>query len=48
MEEYAEKTKPLKAFYQERKLVTEIDGVGQPDAILKATKAALAGGPRAA
>jgi adenylate kinase len=48
MEEYAEKTKPLKAFYQERKLVTEIDGVGQPDAILKVTKEALRSGPRAA
>jgi adenylate kinase len=48
MEEYAEKTKPLKRFYQERKLVAEIDGVGQPEAILKATKAALNGAPRAA
>ncbi|HET7827063.1 MAG TPA: adenylate kinase [Anaeromyxobacter sp.] len=49
MEEYAQKTKPLKRFYQERRLVTEIDGAGAPESILAATKAALAAGaPRRA
>jgi adenylate kinase len=43
MQEYADKTWPLKRFYQERKLVSEIDGVGTPEGILAATKAALAG-----
>jgi adenylate kinase len=42
MQEYAEKTSPLKRFYKERKLVSEIDGVGTPEGILAATKAALA------
>jgi adenylate kinase len=46
MEEYAQKTRPLKRFYQERRLVTEVDGAGAPDAILAATKAALAERPR--
>jgi adenylate kinase len=41
MEEYAKKTQPLKRFYVERGLVAEIDGVGAPDAILAATRAAL-------
>lgn len=43
MEEYAAKTSPLKRFYAERGLVTEIDGVGAPEAILAATRAALPG-----
>jgi adenylate kinase len=41
MEEYAGKTAPLKAFYQQRGLITEIDGVGSPEAILQATRTAL-------
>jgi adenylate kinase len=45
MEEYAQKTKPLKRFYQERRLVAEIDGAGAPESILAATKAALAARP---
>jgi adenylate kinase len=44
MQEYAEKTRPLKRFYEERGLTREIDGVGATDAILAATKAALARG----
>jgi adenylate kinase len=43
LQEYADKTWPLKRFYQERKLVSEIDGVGTPEGILAATKAALRG-----
>jgi hypothetical protein len=39
----AGKTWPLKRFYQERKLVAEVEGVGTPEGILEATKAALAG-----
>ena len=45
MEEYAEKTRPLKRFYLGRGLVTEIDGVGTPEAILEATRAALRAPP---
>jgi adenylate kinase len=43
LQEYADKTWPLKRFYQERKLVSEVDGVGTPEGILAVTKAALAG-----
>lgn len=43
MQEYAAKTAPLKRFYEERRLVAEIDGVGTPEGILAATKAALQG-----
>ncbi len=43
MEEYAEKTQPLKSFYQQRGLAKEIDAVGSPEAILAATKTALRG-----
>jgi adenylate kinase len=43
MQEYADKTWPLKRFYQERKLVSEIEGVGTPEGILSATRAALEG-----
>jgi adenylate kinase len=42
MEEYAAKTHPLKRFYEVRGLVTEIDGLGSPEAILAATTGALA------
>jgi adenylate kinase len=41
MQEYALKTSPLKRFYQERGLVTEIEGVGTPQGILAVTGAAL-------
>ncbi len=41
MEEYAEKTRPLKRFYQDLGLVAEIDGVGAPDSVLAATQTAL-------
>jgi adenylate kinase len=41
MEEYAEKTRPLKRFYVDLGLVTEIDGVGSPDGVLSATQSAL-------
>ncbi len=41
MEEYARKTRPLKDFYLSRGLVTEVDGVGAPEAILDATRTAL-------
>ncbi len=41
MEEYAAKTAPLKAFYVGRGVVSEIDGIGAPDAVLAATVAAL-------
>jgi adenylate kinase len=37
MQEYAEKTSPLKRFYAERKLVAEIEAGGAPGAILAAT-----------
>lgn len=37
MQEYAAKTAPLKAFYQARGQVAEVDGLGAPDAILAAT-----------
>jgi adenylate kinase len=43
MQEYADKTWPLKRFYQERGVVSEIEGVGTPEGILAATKAALGG-----
>ena len=43
MQEYADKTWPLKRSYQERKLVTEIEGVGSPEGILAVTRAALEG-----
>ncbi len=43
MQEYADKTSPLKRFYEQRKLVSEIEGVGTPEGILAATKLALAG-----
>jgi len=41
MQEYAEKTRPLKRFYQERGLVAEIDAAGSPEGILAATRTAL-------
>lgn len=41
MEEYAEKTRPLKQFYERAGLLIEIDGVGDPGAILAATRSVL-------
>jgi adenylate kinase len=41
LQEYADKTWPLKRFYQERGLVSEIEGVGTPDGILAATRKLL-------
>jgi adenylate kinase len=41
MQQYADKTWPLKRFYQERRLVSEIEGVGTPEGILAATCAVL-------
>ncbi|HEX8908868.1 MAG TPA: adenylate kinase, partial [Anaeromyxobacteraceae bacterium] len=46
MQEYADKTWPLKRYYQERGKVSEIEGVGTPEGILTATKAALSGSAR--
>jgi adenylate kinase len=41
LEEYADKTRPLKRFYQARRLLTEIEGVGTPQAILASTQGAM-------
>ncbi len=41
LQEYAAKTEPLRRFYQERNLLTEIEGVGTPEGILAVTKRAL-------
>jgi len=41
MQEYADKTWPLKRFYQERGKVAEVEGVGTPEGILAATQLAL-------
>jgi adenylate kinase len=41
LQEYEVKTEPLKRYYQERGLIAEIDGVGEPEAILAATRTAL-------
>ncbi len=41
LEEYAAKTEPLKRFYDAKRLVSAIDGVGSPDGILAVTKKAL-------
>jgi adenylate kinase len=46
MQEYADKTWPLKRYYQERGKVSEIEGVGTPEGILTATKVALSGSAR--
>ena len=43
MQEYADKTWPLKRFYQERQLVAEVEGVGTPAGILAATRVVLEG-----
>ena len=41
MQEYAAKTEPLKRFYADRGLVSVLDGIGAPDAILAATRRIL-------
>ncbi len=41
LREYAAKTEPLRRFYREKNLLTEIEGVGTPEGILAATKRAL-------
>jgi adenylate kinase len=41
LQEYADKTWPLKRFYQERDLLSEVEGVGTPEGILAATKLEL-------
>jgi len=41
MQEYAAKTAPLKAYYQARGQVAEVDGLGEPAAILAATRQLL-------
>jgi adenylate kinase len=41
MQEYAQKTSPLKKFYEDRRLVAEIEGVGTPEGILAVTKTVL-------
>jgi len=42
MQEYAAKTSPLKRFYEQRGVVAEIQGIGEPEAILAATRSVLA------
>jgi adenylate kinase len=41
MQEYADNTWPLKRYYSERGLVSEIESVGTPEGILTATRTAL-------
>jgi len=41
MQEYAEKTAPLKRYYQERKLVAELEATGSPEGILASTRKVL-------
>jgi adenylate kinase len=41
LEEYGAKTEPLKRFYRDRGLLTDVDGVGTPEGILAATRKAL-------
>ncbi len=41
MQEYATKTAPLKAYYQARGQVVEVDGLGEPAVILAATRQLL-------
>jgi len=44
LQEYATKTEPLRRFYKDRNLLTDIEGVGTPEGILAATKKALGPG----
>lgn len=41
LQEYGAKTEPLRRFYRERGLLTEVEGVGTPEGILAATRKAL-------
>lgn len=41
LQEYAEKTEPLKQYYRAKGRLAEIEGVGTPEGILAATKKAL-------
>jgi adenylate kinase len=41
MQEYADKTSPLKRFYEQRGVVTDVEGVGTPEGILAVTLKAL-------
>lgn len=41
MAEYGNKTEPLKRFYRERGLLSNVDGIGTPEGILAATRAVL-------
>ncbi len=41
LREYAAKTEPLIRFYADRKLLTNVEGVGSPEGILAATRKAL-------
>jgi adenylate kinase len=41
LQEYAVKTEPLRRFYRERNVLTEVEGVGTPEGILAATKKVL-------
>jgi adenylate kinase len=41
LHEYGTKTEPLRRFYRERGVLTEIEGVGTPEGILAVTKLAL-------
>lgn len=41
LQEYAAKTEPLRRFYRDRALLSEIPGVGSPEGILGATRRAL-------
>jgi adenylate kinase len=41
MQEYADKTRPLQRFYEERGVLLEIDAAGAPHAVLAATRATL-------
>jgi len=41
MQEYTSKTEPLKRFYADRGLVTVLDGIGAPDAIMAETRRLL-------
>ncbi len=41
LSEYATKTEPLKRFYREKGLLSEVEGVGSPEGILAATRRLL-------
>jgi adenylate kinase len=45
LQEYVVKTEPLRRFYRDRNLLTEIEGIGTPEGILAVTKKALASPP---